>query len=61
MARGGEGNGYAAGSGAPLDDGTGFAVREGEPEGRVLVVDVFEVVEVGQRIVFGQGGSFQLS
>lgn len=58
MAGGGEGGGYAAGAGAPLDDRAPFAVGEGEPEGDVVVVDVLEVVEVGQGVVFRQGGSF---
>lgn len=55
MAGGGEGGGYASRAGAPLDDGAGFAFGEGQPEGDVMVVVVFEVVEVGQKIVLGQG------
>jgi hypothetical protein len=50
-----EGYGEASGAGAPLDDGVGLAFGECEPEGQVVVVAVLQVVEVGQRVVLGQG------
>ncbi|HET7478898.1 MAG TPA: hypothetical protein VFJ72_05205 [Rubrobacteraceae bacterium] len=56
MARLGERYGDASGAGAPFDDGTGLASGEGVPEGQVVVVDVLQVIEVGQRVVFLQEG-----
>lgn len=44
----------AARASAPLDHGTAFALSQGDPEGYVVVVDVLQVVEFGQGIVFGQ-------
>ena len=38
---------YASCAGAPLDYRSGFALGEREPEREIVVVSVFEVVEVG--------------
>ena len=52
MARCGERNGYASCARAPFDDGSGFAFGKGVTEREVVVVCVFEIVEIGQVIVF---------
>lgn len=53
VARFRERDGDAAGAGAPLDHGAALAFGEGEPEGKVVVVDILGVVEVCQRIILG--------
>ena len=51
---------YTPGPGAPLDYGALFAIGEGEPEGDVVVVIVFEIVEVREVVVLGQNRSLRV-